>query len=173
MYDCDKLDFELFQAGCQKFLLDCRKCMIVINLILNFSQAGETAILNCSFYLHSDQLYSVKWFKVKFLFHFFIKKNTFESFQKMISHTQNMQQKQNQGRHQFFSYIPSQSPTTRFFPVKGMKLDVGLKLSKFLNVLLLLLQINRSKPNQLVLTSVSWRLTGVVIFSFMVLKGLK
>ena len=31
-------------------------------------QAGETAILNCSFYLHSDQLYSVKWYKVQFMF---------------------------------------------------------------------------------------------------------
>ena len=30
-------------------------------------QAGETAILNCSFYLHSDQLYSVQWYKVEFL----------------------------------------------------------------------------------------------------------
>ena len=31
-----------------------------------FSKAGETAILNCSFYLHSDHLYSVKWYKVNF-----------------------------------------------------------------------------------------------------------
>ena len=31
-----------------------------------FSKAGETAILNCSFYLHSDDLYSVKWYKVNF-----------------------------------------------------------------------------------------------------------
>ena len=29
-----------------------------------FHQAGETAILNCSFYLHSDHIYSVKWYKV-------------------------------------------------------------------------------------------------------------
>ena len=31
-----------------------------------------------------------------------------------------------QGRHQFYSYMPAESPTTRFFPVRGMKLDVGL-----------------------------------------------
>ena len=31
-----------------------------------FSKAGETAVLNCSFYLHSDNLYSVKWYKVNF-----------------------------------------------------------------------------------------------------------
>ena len=31
-----------------------------------FSKAGETAVLNCSFYLHSDDLYSVKWYKVNF-----------------------------------------------------------------------------------------------------------
>ena len=29
-----------------------------------------------------------------------------------------------QGRHQFYSYIPRESPTTRFFPVRGMRLDV-------------------------------------------------
>ena len=29
-----------------------------------FSKAGETAVLNCSFYLHSDDLYNVKWYKV-------------------------------------------------------------------------------------------------------------
>ena len=36
-----------------------------------FSKAGETAILNCSFYLHSDNLYSVKWYKVLYNFSFF------------------------------------------------------------------------------------------------------
>ena len=36
-----------------------------------FSKAGETAVLNCSFYLHSDDLYSVKWYKVN-LFSFSI-----------------------------------------------------------------------------------------------------
>ena len=33
-----------------------------------FSKAGETAVLNCSFYLHSDDLYSVKWYKVNFFY---------------------------------------------------------------------------------------------------------
>ena len=35
-----------------------------------FSKAGETAVLNCSFYLHSDDLYSVKWYKVNFSYFF-------------------------------------------------------------------------------------------------------
>ena len=39
-----------------------------------FSKAGETAILNCSFYLHSDNLYSVKWYKVLYNFSFFLSK---------------------------------------------------------------------------------------------------
>ena len=33
---------------------------------LTFEQAGETAVLNCSFYMHSDDIYSVKWYKVNF-----------------------------------------------------------------------------------------------------------
>ena len=36
------------------------------NPAMIFNQAGETAILNCSFYLHSDQIYSVKWYKVNY-----------------------------------------------------------------------------------------------------------
>ena len=35
-----------------------------------------------------------------------------------------------QDRHQFYSYIPTESPTSRFFPVRGMQLDVSLILSK-------------------------------------------
>ena len=35
-----------------------------------------------------------------------------------------------QDRHQFYSYIPTESPTSRFFPVRGMQLDVSLTLSK-------------------------------------------
>ena len=91
-------------------------------------QAGETAILNCSFYLHSDQLYSVKWYKVQFMFNvLWIIKILFNFFWKCyLPHSKYAYKTKNQGRHQFFSYIPSQSPSSRFFPVKGMKLDVSL-----------------------------------------------
>ena len=63
-----------------------------------------------------------------------------------------------QGRHQFYSYIPTESPTSRFFPVRGMKLDVSLIFQNLIRIFLL--QVSRSKINQLFLTSVSWRLTG-------------
>ena len=64
-----------------------------------------------------------------------------------------------QGRHQFYSYVATESPTSRFFPVKGMKLDVGVIFSKSVNNLSFF-KACKSKTNQLFLTSVSWRLTG-------------
>ena len=97
-----------------------------------FSKAGETAILNCSFYLHSDNLYSVKWYKVLYNFSFFLSKLSpviaLKKVSKCIS----------KGRHQFLSYMPAESPTSRFFPIKGMNLNVSCLLSIFV----LLLYIN-------------------------------
>ena len=43
-----------------------RKQILDSEYSLTFKQAGETAVLNCSFYMHSDDIYSVKWYKVNF-----------------------------------------------------------------------------------------------------------
>ena len=52
-----------------------------------------------------------------------------------------------QGRHQFYSYIPRESPTTRFFPVRGMKLDVRFSNPFFGKVFFKTLQELRNCPN--------------------------
>ena len=45
----------------------CRQNLTIKKSYSCFSKAGETAVLNCSFYLHSDDLYSVKWYKVNII----------------------------------------------------------------------------------------------------------
>ena len=39
------------------------------------------------------------------------------------------------GRHQFLSYIPAESPTSRLFPIKGMNLNVSCLISLFVMLL--------------------------------------
>ena len=59
-----------------------------------------------------------------------------------------------QGRRQFYSYIPTESPSLRFFPVRGMKLDVSFIVTNSVCILFFF-QVDKSKVNQLFLTSVT------------------
>ena len=109
------------------------------NPAMIFNQAGETAILNCSFYLHSDQIYSVKWYKVNY--------------------------SQEMSRHLFSGAAPvlllhaSRVSDNEVFPCErdetGRRLDISNLVTTFLFQLML------SRSNRLVLTSVSWRLSGL------------
>ena len=89
--------------------------MHALSLISLWPQAGTTAILNCSFYLHSEDIYSVKWYKV-------ILYNLYTPFPLLLPLLCFFQD-----TLQFFSYIPEQSPSTWFSPMKDMELNVSSK----------------------------------------------
>ena len=109
------------------------------NPAMIFNQAGETAILNCSFYLHSDQIYSVKWYKVNY--------------------SQEMSRPLFSGAAPVLLLHASRVSDNEVFPCErdetGRRLDISNLVTTFLFQLML------SRSNRLVLTSVSWRLSGL------------
>ena len=60
--------FHFFIPGCELGVcLDLQSLSKISMRIPTFVQSGETADLTCSYYLDSNSLYSIKWYKVSIL----------------------------------------------------------------------------------------------------------